>query len=149
MGKGKFGNVYLGKQSKTNFPVALKVLFKAPMKAANCVATLRREVEIQCRMKHPNIVRLFGYFHDPKNLYLILEYVPNGELFKTISKNGGTVDETSCLSFMKDIGSAVSYMHKRHVAHRDLKPENVLVAKDGRLRVADFGWYQLRLQNTN
>ena len=60
LGKGKFGNVYLGKEKKSKVTVALKVLFKAPMIAAKCVHNLRREVEIQCRLKHPNIVGLFG-----------------------------------------------------------------------------------------
>ena len=61
IGKGKFGNVYLAKEKRTKCPVALKVLFKAPMVAANCVHTLRREVEIQSHVVHPNILRLYGY----------------------------------------------------------------------------------------
>ena len=60
IGKGKFGNVYLGKDKRSKFTVALKVLFKAPMVAAQCVHALRREVEIQSRLVHPHIVRLFG-----------------------------------------------------------------------------------------
>jgi hypothetical protein len=60
IGKGKFGNVYMGKERRTKTQVALKVLFKAPMQAANCVHTLRREVEIHCRLKHRNIVQLHG-----------------------------------------------------------------------------------------
>ena len=61
VGRGKFGNVYHARQRFTNAAVALKVLFKAPMQAANCIKLLRREVEIQCRLKHQNIVRLYGY----------------------------------------------------------------------------------------
>ena len=60
MQQGKFGNVYLAKQKRTNVQLALKVLFKAPMQAAQCVNALRREVEIQSRIKHPNIVSMFG-----------------------------------------------------------------------------------------
>jgi hypothetical protein len=60
LGKGKFGNVYLAKQKRSGCAVALKVLFKAPMQAANCVNALKREVEIQCRLKHKGIVQLFG-----------------------------------------------------------------------------------------
>ena len=60
LGKGKFGNVYMAKEKRTKVSIALKVLFKAPMQAANCVCNLRREVEIQSRLKHPNIVNLFG-----------------------------------------------------------------------------------------
>lgn len=61
IGKGKFGNVYLGKEKRTSTTVALKVLFKAPMIADECVHALRREVEIQSRLIHPNIVQLYGY----------------------------------------------------------------------------------------
>jgi hypothetical protein len=61
LGRGKFGNVYHAKQKTTSCPVALKVLFKAQMQAAKCVNTLRREVEIQSRLQHPNIVQLTGY----------------------------------------------------------------------------------------
>jgi serine/threonine protein kinase len=97
-------------------------------------------VEIQCRLKHPNIVRLYGYFHDTKSVYLILEFLAQGELFKLVAKNGGTVSESTCKKYLQDIARAISYMHERHVIHRDIKLENVLVGDDGRLRVADFGW---------
>jgi serine/threonine protein kinase len=60
IGKGKFGNVYYAKQKFSNAAVALKVLFKAPMETGNCIQLLKREVEIQSRLKHPNIVRLYG-----------------------------------------------------------------------------------------
>lgn len=60
LGKGKFGNVYLAREKASKKPVALKVLFKAPMVDSNSVHSLRREVEIQSRLYHKNIVRLFG-----------------------------------------------------------------------------------------
>ena len=61
LGKGKFGNVYLAHEKSSKRAIALKVLFKAPLVSSNFVHSLRREVEIQCRMKHRNIVQLFGY----------------------------------------------------------------------------------------
>jgi aurora kinase len=161
LGKGKFGNVYLAKQKKTNAPCALKVLFKGQMQASNTVSMLRRyipthsllthyslthlllvlrEVEIQSRLKHENIVQLYGYFHDSKSVYLILEFIAGGELFRHIAKNGGVVTENVCKQYMFDVASAIHYMHERHVIHRDLKPENVLICEDGRLKLADFGW---------
>jgi hypothetical protein len=60
LGKGKFGNVYLAKQKYTQAQIALKALFKAPMVQAGCLNVLKREIEIQCRLSHPNIARLFG-----------------------------------------------------------------------------------------
>ena len=140
LGKGKFGNVYLAKQKKTNFPVALKVLFKAPMQSAGCVNALRREVEIQWRLRHPNVVTLFGYFHDAKQVYLLLEYLPGGELFKKMAKAGGYLDEQVCRTCFRDVAAGLAYLHARGVMHRDIKPENILIGEDGRLRITDLGW---------
>ena len=140
LGKGKFGNVYMGKLKRTGMQIALKVLFKAPMQAACCVHNLRREVEIQSRLKHRNIANLLGYFQDPKNVYLILELFPHGELYKAVAKSGGCLSEATCASHLRDMASAVGYMHTRHVYHRDIKPENILVGEGGRLALADFGW---------
>jgi aurora kinase len=117
-GRGKFGNVYLAKQKRTNTQVALKVLFKSPMLAAKCVHTLRREVEIQYHLRHKNIVRLYGYFHDAKNVYLILEFLQQGELYKAVAKAGGCVTEQVCRRYMTDVASALAHMHARHVWHR-------------------------------
>lgn len=122
IGKGKFGNVYLARVKETRFPVALKVLFKAPMRAAGCVHSLRREVEIQCRLKHKNITQLFGYFHDSKNVYLVLEYLQRGELFKYVDKQGGRVSEDTCKGFMTDVLAAVSHLHAHNVVHRGNTP---------------------------
>ena len=155
LGRGKFGNVYFARQKATNVPVALKVLFKAPLCEAQCYRMLRREVEIQCRLLHPNIVRLHGYFQDPKRVLLILEYLPNGELFKSLTKQGGCVDESTGRVYLRQIASALAYLHHRHLIHRydwlqyflsvtkvstrDVKPENILLGEDGTLKLADFG----------
>ena len=101
---------------------------------------LRREVEIQTRLRHRNITRLNGYFHDAKNVYLILEFLPGGELYKAVAKAGGCVSEAQARLFMSDVASAVAYMHQRHVYHRDIKPENLLLGESGRVCLGDFGW---------
>jgi serine/threonine protein kinase len=64
LGKGKFGNVYLAREKKSKFIVALKVLFKAQLQQSNVEHQLRREIEIQAHLRHPNILRLYGYFYD-------------------------------------------------------------------------------------
>ena len=69
-----------------------------------------------------------------------MEYLPNGELFKSIAKSGGTITELTCKKYLHDICSAVSYMHARSVYHRDIKPENILISDDGKLKLADYGW---------
>lgn len=81
LGKGKFGNVYLAREKKSKFLVALKVLFKSAIKEFNNEHQVRREIEIQSHLRHPNILRMYGYFHDDSRVYLILEYAPNGKRF--------------------------------------------------------------------
>lgn len=81
LGKGKFGNVYLAREKKSKFLVALKVLFKSAIKEFNNEHQVRREVEIQTHLRHPNILRMYGYFHDETRVYLILEYAPKGKIF--------------------------------------------------------------------
>ena len=75
-----------------------------------------------------------------KNVYIILEYIPNGELYKTLAKSGGMATESTCRQYMSDLASALQYMHERYVIHRDIKPENILIDETGRLKIADFGW---------
>lgn len=92
LGKGKFGNVYLAREKKSHFIVALKVLFKSQIEKEGVEHQLRREIEIQAHLQHPNILRLYNYFYDRRRIYLILEYAPRGELYKELQKSH-TFDE--------------------------------------------------------
>lgn len=139
LGRGKFGNVYFAKQKKSNLPIALKVLFKAQMNNNLVVKMLKREIEIQYRLKHENINQLYGYFHDTKNVYLLLEYAENGEFYKFLSKNRGKIPESQCKIYVQQIAKALAYMHRRFVYHRDIKPENILMNSKDKLILADFG----------
>ena len=95
LGKGKFGNVYLAREKKSKYLVALKVLFKSQLVKNNVQHQLRREIEIQAHMKHPNILRMFGYFYDHTKVYLILKYAPQGELYGKLKKAGCFNDEVA------------------------------------------------------
>ncbi|XP_022711711.1 aurora kinase A-A-like isoform X2 [Varroa jacobsoni] len=140
LGKGKFGSVYVAREKKSKFIVALKVLFKDQLQNAQVVHQVRREIEIQSHLRHKNILRLFGYFHDEKRVYLILEFAPGGELFKKLRDVGCFNNETAA-RYMRQITTALQYLHSKGVIHRDIKPENLLLSKDGEeLKIADFGW---------
>lgn len=139
LGKGKFGNVYLAREKKSRFIVALKILFKSQIEKEGVEHQLRREIEIQAHLKHPNILQLYNYFYDQQRIYLILEYAPRGELYKELQKSG-TFDEQRTATIMEELSDALMYCHKKKVIHRDIKPENLLLGLQGELKIADFGW---------
>ncbi|XP_077459948.1 aurora kinase A isoform X2 [Stigmatopora argus] len=139
LGKGKFGNVYLARERQTKFILALKVLFKKQLEQAGVEHQLRREVEIQSHLRHPNILRLYGYFHDASRVYLILEYAPKGELFGELQRCRFFSEERSA-TYIMELADALDYCHSRQVIHRDIKPENLLLGANGELKIGDFGW---------
>lgn len=139
LGRGKFGNVYLAREKKSKYIVALKVLFKSQLINNNVHHQLKREIEIQSHLRHSNILRLFGYFYDDTRVYLILEYAQKGELY-TLLRNAGRFDEKQAAIYLSQLIEALRYCHERNVIHRDIKPENILVDGKGQVKIADFGW---------
>ncbi|XP_047583095.1 aurora kinase A-like [Lutra lutra] len=139
LGKGKFGNVYLAREKQSKFILALKVLFKAQLEKAGVEHQLRREVEIQSHLRHPNILKLYGYFHDATRVYLILEYAPLGAVYRELQKLS-KFDEQRTATYITELADAPSYCHSKRVIHRDIKPENLLLGSAGELKIADFGW---------
>lgn len=146
LGKGKFGNVYLAREKKSKFIIAMKVLFKEQMQKQGAgdqfmLHQVQREIEIQTHLRHPNILRMYGYFHDEKRVYLILEYAPKGELYKELNAQPNKrFDEVRTATYMSQLADALKYCHSKKVIHRDIKPENLLLGVKGELKMADFGW---------
>lgn len=102
---------------------------------------VRREIEIQSHLRHKNILRLYGYFHDKQRVYLILEYSPKGTLYNMLqSQPERRVDEATAAGYVHSLADALLYLHLRDVIHRDIKPENLLLGHDNELKIADFGW---------
>ena len=139
LGRGKFGSVYLARERKTKYIVALKVLQKAQLLKAGVEHQLRREIEIQSHLRHRNILRMFGYFYDEKRIYLILEFAPQGELYKRLT-SVTRFKEPEAAQYILEMSEALKYCHQKHVIHRDIKPENLLLGHQGELKIADFGW---------
>lgn len=139
LGKGKFGHVYLAREKASSFIVALKIIYKEELELARVEKQLRREIEIQSHLRHPNILRLYGYFYDEKRVYLILEYAPQGELYK-ILRQQTKLEEHLASKYIRQMALALQYLHRKHVIHRDIKPENILLGLNGEAKIADFGW---------
>ncbi|PIO70450.1 hypothetical protein TELCIR_07694, partial [Teladorsagia circumcincta] len=116
-----------------------QVLFKSQLKKSGVEHQLRREIEIQGHLRHPNILRMYTYFWDEKRIYLVLEYAQGGEMYKFLKKMN-RFDETTAAVFMFQMADALKYCHEKKVIHRDIKPENLLIGDNGELKIADFGW---------
>ncbi|KNA20258.1 hypothetical protein SOVF_054200 [Spinacia oleracea] len=139
LGKGKFGRVYLAREVKSKYIVALKVIFKEQIEKYKLHHQLRREMEIQMSLRHPNVLRLYGWFHDEDRIILILEYAFRGELYKEL-RTLGHLPEQQAATYIASLTEALAYCHDKNVIHRDIKPENLLLDHEGRLKIADFGW---------
>ena len=139
LGKGKFGRVYLARERSSGFVCALKVLHKSELQQGKVEKQVRREIEIQANLRHPNILQLYGHFHDSKRVFLILEFAGKGELYKHLRKEG-RFPEWKAAQYIAQMAAALKYLHKKHVMHRDIKPENILVGIHGEIKISDFGW---------
>lgn len=139
LGKGKFGRVYLARERKHGFICALKVLHKDELQHARVEKQVRREIEIQSNLCHPNVLKLYGHFHDSKRIFLILEFAGQGELYKHLRKEN-RFPEWKAARYIAQMASALRYLHRKHVIHRDIKPENILVGVHGEIKISDFGW---------
>lgn len=139
LGKGKFGRVYLAREREHKFVCALKVLNKSELLQARMEKQVRREVEIQSNLCHPNILKLYGHFHDTRRIFLILEFAGQGELYKHL-RRATRFPEWKAASYIAQMASALRYLHRKHIIHRDIKPENILVGIYGEIKISDFGW---------
>lgn len=139
LGKGKFGRVYLAKERSSGFVCALKVLHKSELQQGKVEKQVRREIEIQSHLAHPNVLRLYGHFHDAKRIFLILEFAGKGELYKHLRKEQ-RFPEWKAAQYIAQMAAALKYLHRKHVMHRDIKPENILVGIHGEIKISDFGW---------
>ncbi|KAF8060875.1 kinase-like protein [Lyophyllum atratum] len=140
LGKGKFGRVYMVRtKAEPKYILALKTLYKSEIVQSKVEKQIRREIEIQQNLRHPNVLRLYGYFHDSKRIFLMLEFAGKGELYKQLSKHG-CFSERRSSRYIDQMADALMYLHGKHVIHRDIKPENLLLGINGELKIGDFGW---------
>ena len=118
--------------------VAIKILNRNRIQQLDMAEKVKREINILKECSHPHIIRLYEVIDTPSDIFVVMEYVPNGELFDYIVQKGRlTPDEAR--HFFHQIVSGVEYCHYHSIVHRDLKPENLLLDADNNLKIADFG----------
>jgi hypothetical protein len=117
----------------------MKVLFKAELVQNNCLHQLLTEVEIQYKLKHKYILKLYGVCQDARRVYLFTDIAANGTLYACL-KRIGKFPELQAGKYVKQLLNALIYLHKKSIIHRDIKPENLLLSSTGNLLLADFGW---------
>ncbi|CAF1295210.1 unnamed protein product [Adineta steineri] len=139
LGQGSFGRVLLvvSELDKQNY--ALKVLDKSQIVKYNQIKHVQNEIRILNAIKHPNVIIMYSLFKDNSYIYLLMEYIPGGDLFNYIKKFK-VFQEHITLFFAAQIVLVFEYLHFFDIIYRDLKPENILVDIHGYLKLADFGF---------
>ena len=140
LGSGSYGEVRRVIHKLTNQERAVKLFMKTP---GDCdsYTKVKKEIEILSSLHHPSIIRIFEYFEDDRRLYIVLEKCDGGELFDMIT-NRKFLGESVAATIIKQILSAVAYMHENGIVHRDIKPENILLEEHEdyvNLKIIDFG----------
>jgi serine/threonine protein kinase len=140
VGIGSFGRVRLCRHKKNSRVYVMKILKKAEIIKQKQVDHVYSEYNILSILNHPFIVELKGVnVQHPQYLYLILEYVPGGELF-TLLRNNTNFPVEQAKFYTAHIITIFEYLHSKNIIYRDLKPENILINKNGYLKLTDFGF---------
>ncbi|KAK2958630.1 putative serine/threonine protein kinase [Blattamonas nauphoetae] len=126
--RGAFGSVYLVKKKTTGDLYAMKEMDKNEMQRKN----------LAMHLHNPFIVDMIYPFQNETKLFLVMEYCPGGDL-NVLLKNLNSLSEPVAKQYTAELVIALEYLHAHNIIHRDLKPDKVLVAKDGHLKLIDFG----------
>ncbi|PVV02066.1 hypothetical protein BB560_003488 [Smittium megazygosporum] len=147
LGTGTFGRVYLCREKSTSHYKAIKVLKKSQIVKLKQVEHIKNEKDILEATSHSFIVNLCCTFQDINNLYMVLEYVPGGELFSHLRKSSRFSEDTARF-YAAEIVLAIEFLHSNNIVYRDMKPENILLDEHGHVKIADFGFAKFILDRT-
>lgn len=140
LGQGAYGKVLLVKNKNTSKLFARKELKKASLilNTKNIERTMSERTILSKITSHQNIVKLFYALHDNSKLYLLMEYIPGGELFKYLVEEKFLTEKKTSF-YIIQMSSALKFLHNFGIVYRDLKPENCMLDKDGYMILTDFG----------
>lgn len=139
VGSGAFATVKKAIERATGETFAVKIISKKKA-LTGAVEGVSRELKILQKLHHPGIVSLKAFYEDSESYYLVMEYVPGGDLMDFVASYGSVGEAAGC-EIAKQILQAVGYVHSKGISHRDLKPDNILIAKDDpvTIKITDFG----------
>lgn len=132
------GTVYAAVQTETGAPAAVKVLSAALAQEEGFRARFESEIETLRKLRHPNIVRLFGFGEHEGHLFYAMELVEGTSLEDEL-RAGRNFDWREVTQITISMARALKHAHDRGVIHRDIKPANIMLSRDGELKLSDFG----------
>lgn len=142
IGTGSFGKVYKVLHLKTGMERALKVISKSFIKFQDDEKMFLKEIELLSQLDHPNIIKVFEYFCENNNYYVVQELCKGGELYEQIYHIESFTEKSAAI-IMKQLLSATYYLHSMNIVHRDLKPENIMLESNDEdeflIKLIDFG----------
>nr|XP_047919796.1 citron Rho-interacting kinase isoform X5 [Anser cygnoides] len=139
VGCGHFADVKVVREKATGDVYAMKVMSKESLLAQEHVSFFEEERSILSQSTSPWIPQLQYAFQDKKNLYLVMEYQPGGDLLSLLNRYEDHLDETMVQFYLAELVLAIHSVHQMGYVHRDIKPENVLIDRIGHIKLVDFG----------
>lgn len=141
LGKGAYAVVRLGIHKPSKTKVAIKIYDKFKLRDQVKKSAVKREIQVLKRINHGNIVKLFEVVENAKNIYLVTEYFQGTSLLQFIkSKPNKKIKETDLAFILKQLTCTIAYLHNNFICHRDLKLENILINKELKIMLIDFGF---------
>ena len=147
IGTGGMSDVYKAKDHKLNRFVAVKVLKQEFAENANFVSKFKIEAQAAAGLMHPNIVNVYDVGEENGTNYIVMELVEGITLKKYIEKKA-RLSVKEAVTIAIQIGMGIEAAHNNHIIHRDIKPQNVIISKEGKVKVTDFGIAKAATSNT-
>lgn len=147
IGTGGMSDVYKAKDHKLNRLVAVKVLKQEFSENANFVSKFRIEAQAAAGLMHPNIVNVYDVGEENGIYYIVMELVEGITLKKYIEKKA-RLSVKEAVSIAIQVSMGIEAAHNNHIIHRDIKPQNIIISKEGKVKVTDFGIAKAATSNT-
>ncbi len=147
IGNGGMSDVYKAKCHKLNRYVAVKVLKQEFSENENFVSKFKVEAQAAAGLMHPNIVNVYDVGNENGINYIVMELVEGITLKKYIEKKG-RLSVKEAISIAIQVSMGIEAAHNNHIIHRDIKPQNIIISKDGKVKVTDFGIAKAATSNT-